>query len=73
LLGQALPVWATMLPPGGVLAFSWDATRFPRAAMVEQVQAVSTLLVRDAAPYNQLAHRVDRVIKQREILVAQRV
>jgi hypothetical protein len=73
LLGQALPVWAAMLLPGGVLAFSWDATRFPRAAMVEQVQAVSALLVRDAAPYNQLAHRVDRVIKQREILVAQRV
>lgn len=71
LLSAALPVWAAMLQRSGALVFSWDATRFPRTEMVKLVEEASPLAVRDEPPYNELAHRVDRVIKQRDVLVAQ--
>ena len=73
LLTRSLPVWAGLLPPGGVLVFAWDATRFPRAEMISLVETSAPLAVRGAPPYDQLAHRVDRVIKQRDILVARRI
>lgn len=72
LLTQALPVWQEQLLGGGVLAFSWDATRFPRAEMVERIESVSRLTVLKTPPYTALAHPIDRVIKQRDVLVAQR-
>lgn len=70
LLASALPVWANLLVRGGVLVFSWDASRFPRAEMVALVEATSPLAVCNDPPYNELGHRVDRVIKQRDVLVA---
>jgi hypothetical protein len=70
LLKSALPVWSTMLPVGGALAFAWDATRFPRAEMIDQVQQACSLHICNDLPYPALAHRVDRVIKLREVLVA---
>ncbi|HEY3379060.1 MAG TPA: hypothetical protein VGL77_16375 [Armatimonadota bacterium] len=72
LLDEALPVWESLLLPGGALAMSWDATRFTRAEMVTQVRASVPLIILDEPPYNQLAHRVDRVIKQRDVLVARK-
>lgn len=72
LLDEALPVWDSLLLPGGALAMSWDATRFARAEMVALVQAAVPLIVLDDPPYNQLAHRVDRVIKQRDVLAARK-
>jgi SAM-dependent methyltransferase len=73
LVGEALPAWERMLEPGGVIAFSWDATRFGRAEMLTAVQtAVPGLQVLDHTPYNALAHTVDRVIKRRDILVARK-
>ncbi len=72
LLSAALPVWASMLPTGGVLVFAWDATRFTRSEMIGLVESTSSLLVLNTPPYDRLAHRVDRVIKQRDILVARR-
>ncbi len=71
LLTRGLPVWAKMLLPGGALVFSWDATRFPRPAMIESVERSSPFRVRTSPPYDHMGHRVDRVIKQREVLVAQ--
>lgn len=41
--------------------------------MVGLVEATAPLAVRHTPPYDQLAHRIDRVIKRRDILVAQRV
>ena len=69
LLTQALPVWQSLLLPGGVIVFSWESTRFPREEMMAVVQQVSGLRVLNDAPYNQLVHRVDRVIKQRDVSV----
>jgi predicted RNA methylase len=73
LLTSALPVWAGLLPSGGALAYAWDATRFERSEMIALLEASAPLTVLDTPPYNQLAHRVDRVIKQRDILVARRL
>lgn len=73
LLTRGLPVWAGMLPPGGALVVAWDATRFDRAQMTGLAEGVAPLTVLAQPPYTQLAHRVDRVIKQRDILVARRI
>lgn len=72
MLVDALPAWTAVLADGGAMAFSWDATRFPRAEMVILVQELSGLTVYDAPPYDQLAHRVDRVIKRRDVLIARK-
>lgn len=70
LLTTALPIWADLAAAGCVMAFSWDATRFVRAEMVALVESAGSWQVRGGAPYDQLAHRVDRVIKQRDVIVA---
>ncbi len=72
LLGGGLSVWASLLPVGGCLAMAWDATRFSRGEMVNLVSAERSLDVLERSPYDALAHRVDRVIKQRDVLVARR-
>ncbi len=71
LLTPALEVWAAMLASGGVLTFAWESTRFPRIDMIAYVESASPLQVLKASPYDALTHRVDRVIKQRDIIVAQ--
>ena len=73
LLTRGLPVWSNLLPVGGALVFAWDATRFERAEMERLVEATAPLIVLNTPPYDQLAHRVDRVIKRRDILVARRL
>ncbi len=71
LLGDGVPAWLAMLEPGGVLAFSWDATRHTRDEMIEMLFiAAPQLKPRNDGPYLQLGHVVDRVIKQRDVIVA---
>lgn len=70
LLSKALPVWESMLLPGGSIALAWNATRIERSEMLGLFLAHSALQVRDDAPYTQFVHPVDRVIKKRDILVA---
>jgi hypothetical protein len=72
LLTGAVPVWTSLLLPGGAMAFSWDSTRFSREAMITLVDSVSALTILNDPPYNNLVHRVDRVIKQRDVLVARK-
>ena len=71
LLREALPAWAELLLPGGAVALAWNATRLARARVTELVAAAG-LEVRDDGPYAELAHQVDRVIKQRDVVVAVR-
>ena len=70
LLSNALSVWSTILSPGGAIAMAWESTRFPRKEMVALVEAESPLTVHQEEPYNMMAHRVDRVIKMRDVIVA---
>ncbi len=70
MLSKALPVWESLLLPGGSIALAWNATRIERTAITELVERHSQLRVRNDPPYAQFAHTVDRVIKKRDILVA---
>jgi hypothetical protein len=72
LLADCLPGWAELLLSGGAIAFSWDSTRLDRQEMMALVGKVADLEVVDRPPYDRLAHRVDRVIKRRDVLVARR-
>lgn len=69
LLDEALPAWADVLLPGGTVALAWNATRVPRRDVVAAFEP-TPLRVRDEPPYDALAHRVDRVIKTRDVVVA---
>ncbi len=68
LLSTALPVWLSVLPKNGAIVISWDATRFPREEMIDAVDGASNGTVLNDGAYARLAHRVDRVIKRRDIL-----
>ncbi len=70
LLSRALPVWASLLPPGGALVLAWECRPLARPDMIALVESTSPLVVLQDPPYSNLAHRVDRVIKQRDVLVA---
>ena len=70
LLTTALPVWHDLLLPGGSLVFAWESTRFSREAMIDVVESESLFNVFDDTPYDQLDHRVDRVIKHRDVIAA---
>ncbi|HEY66227.1 MAG TPA: hypothetical protein G4O02_16875 [Caldilineae bacterium] len=73
LLTSGLPVWARMLRPGGGLALAWDATRLPREEMLAAaLQAAPDMEFLDTAPWNDLTHAVDRVIKRRDVLTGRR-
>lgn len=69
LLAEALPAWERLLEPGGALAVSWDATRLPRERLAAAARDASSLELLDGAPWDALAHRVDRVIRERDVLV----
>jgi hypothetical protein len=71
LLTEALPRWAELLHDGGAVVLAWNAARLPRERVTELVAAAG-LEVRDDGPYAQLAHQVDRVIKERDVVVAVR-
>jgi hypothetical protein len=70
LLENGLPVWEAMLPPSGALVLAWESRRVPRPELIERIQSISQLVVLDEPPYNQMAHRVDRVIRRRDVIVA---
>jgi hypothetical protein len=52
------------------MALAWEAQRFARPDMISLVESVCPMTVLNDPPYNRLAHRVDRVIKQRDVLIA---
>ena len=72
LLADCLPGWTDLLVSGGAIAFSWDSTRLDRKEMMALVADAANLEVVDRPPYDRLVHRVDRVIKRRDVLVARR-
>ena len=70
MLSKALPVWESILLPGGTVAIAWNATRIERSAMIALVEQHTHLQIRNDPPYTQFVHTVDRVIKKPDILVA---
>lgn len=70
MFSKALPVWESLLLPGGTIAMAWNATRIERPQMIELVEHYTHLRIQNNPPYTQFVHIVDRVIKKRDILVA---
>lgn len=68
LIGEALPVWARQLKPGGALGLSWNAIGLRRERLLELV-ADAGLEPLDFGPYRDFAHRVDSSIR-RDVVVA---
>ena len=69
LLTRAIPVWSSILVPGGSIVMSWDSSRFSRKEMINLIRDVSFLKILDGDIYENMAHRVDRVIKERDVIV----
>lgn len=70
LVAAAAGAWERTLHPGGAVALAWDATRLSRAALVTAIEDGTSLAVRGDGPYASFEHRVDRVIKRRDVIVA---
>lgn len=70
LLSRALPVWESLLRSGGTTVFAWESRRFPRPEMIKLVESSCGMKVLDAPPYDGMVHRVDRVIRERDVIVA---
>ncbi|MBN2396486.1 MAG: hypothetical protein JXC36_08520 [Candidatus Atribacteria bacterium] len=72
LIISALPEWLSILLPGGAIVMSWDSSRFPRKDMINLIKDLSPLKILDDDIYENMAHRVDRVIKERDVIVARK-
>jgi hypothetical protein len=72
LVRESLPAWHAVAAPDAVLALAWDATRLPRESIAAWVEAGGRWQVLRGGAWESLAHPVDRVIKQRDVLVARR-
>jgi SAM-dependent methyltransferase len=70
LLRAAVPVWATLLRPGGAVGIAWNTLVAPRAEAAE-VLATAGLEPVESPPYQRFKHRVDQAIV-RDILVARK-
>jgi hypothetical protein len=70
LLEDALPVWVSVLRPGGALGIAWNTHGLSRADLAA-LCAGAGLEVCDDGPYRGFAHRVDAGI-HRDLLVARR-
>lgn len=68
LLGAAVPVWASQLRPGGVLALSWNTHGLTREDLVALLSDAG-LQPLDDGPWREFGHRVDSSI-QRDLVVA---
>ena len=76
LLARGLPAWHQVTKDGAVLGLARDATRLPRQRFVEWVEewveADGVSRVLRGGAWEKLAHPVDRAIKRRDVVVAQR-
>ena len=70
LLGEAIPVWAGLLRPGGALGIAWNVHVASRADLSALV-AEAGFEVADSEAYRSLRHRVDSSIL-RDVLVARK-
>lgn len=67
LLGEAVPVWASQLRPGGAMGIAWNTLGMSREALADVLTAAG-LAVCDGEAWHRFAHRVDSSI-QRDVIV----
>jgi SAM-dependent methyltransferase len=70
LLTDAVPVWASLLRPGGAVGIAWNTLVAPRAE-VAAILAAAGLKPVESEPYLQFRHRVDQAIV-RDIIVGRK-
>lgn len=70
LLAEAVPIWATLLRPGGAVGIAWN-TYVARREDAVPILADAGLEVLTTGPYLGFAHRVDQAII-RDVLVARK-
>ncbi|MCU1374629.1 MAG: hypothetical protein JWO68_1915 [Actinomycetia bacterium] len=70
LLRSALPVWRSVLRPGGAIGLAWNAKVLPRADVVGALDTAGFVAVTGEA-FDRFAHRVDQAI-DRDVVVARR-
>lgn len=68
LLSEAIPVWASQLKNGGVLAISWNTLGLAREKL-HQLATDAGLQVSTGGYWDELSHRVDSSI-QRDLMIA---
>jgi tRNA G10 N-methylase Trm11 len=72
LITSALPEWLSILLPGGTIVMTWDSSRFSRKDMIYLMMSISPINILVGNAYEKMAHRVDRVIKVRDVIVARK-
>jgi hypothetical protein len=72
LITNAFPIWLSTILPGGTIVISWDSSRFSRKEMINLIKGISPVNILDGDIYEKMAHRVDRVIKERDVIVAKK-
>lgn len=70
LLTSALPVWRSVLRPGGAVGLSWNTKVLPRPEVLDALAAAGLAVV-EGEPFERFAHRVDQAI-DRDLVVARR-
>lgn len=68
LLGEAIPVWAGQLRPGGALGLSWNTYHLSREELTAVVEAAGLTPQQDG-PWTRFGHRVDSSV-YRDVVVA---
>jgi tRNA G10 N-methylase Trm11 len=72
LITNAFPVWLSTILPGGAIVMAWDSSRFTRKEMINLIKGISPVNILDGDLYKKMSHRVDRVIKERDVIVARK-
>lgn len=70
LLTAALPVWRSVLKPGGAIGLAWNTKVLPRDEVVGALDAAGLTVV-SGGPFERFAHRVDQAI-ERDVVVARK-
>lgn len=72
LITNAFPAWLSTILPGGTIIMSWDSSRFTRKEMINLIKGISPVNILDGDIYKKMSHRVDRVIKERDVIVVRK-
>ena len=70
LLTDAIPEWTSLVLSGGTIVMSWDSSHFSRKQLIDLLKDNEKISILEGSVYENMSHRVDRVIKERDIIVA---
>ena len=68
LLADTIHATRPLLPIGSRIVAAWDSTRLDRDELLDGIGPLDRLEVCAGGPFDELSHRVDRVIKRRDVI-----